>query len=124
MAAARARESAGETRVKSRSDAYVGLLGLSLLALGAATLFAFLNWDTIKEKPPKSVQMAPQGGGAARPLAPGGPAVNPPTGAPTPGVNPPGNPPGNVPPGNPPGNVPPANPKGNQPPPPAPPQKQ
>jgi hypothetical protein len=59
--------------VKPRSDAYVGLLAVSLIALSTATLFAFLNWDAIKEKP-KAVQMAPAGGGG-RMAAPAG--VNP-----------------------------------------------
>ena len=84
MPAARARSRADEGRVKPRSDAYVGLLGLSLLALTAAMLFAFLNWQGISEKP-KPVQMAaPAGGGGAAPrIAPGGPANAP---APAPGA--------------------------------------
>jgi hypothetical protein len=67
MPAARSR---GETMAKPRSDAYVGLLGLSLLALSVALVFAYLNWDSVKEKP-RPVQMAPMGGGQiAAPPAP------------------------------------------------------
>lgn len=80
MAAARSRSRADDTKVKPRSDAYVGLLGLSLLTLSAAMLFAFLMWQGISEKP-KPVQMAPTGGGARMPQPPmGGPAANPPGG--------------------------------------------
>src|SRR5579883_1495420 len=77
-----------ETGTKPRSDAYVGLLGVSLLALIAAMLFAYLNWSTISEKP-KPVQVAPAGG-AARPApapAPGPGVANPPPG---PGATQPG----------------------------------
>lgn len=101
MAAARSRDGVDETRVKPRSDAYVGLLGLSLLALTAAMLFAYLNWKTIEEKP-KPVQMAPAAGGGNKMPSPPGPGVAAPQ-----GQMPPGNPPqapGNPPqaPGNPP----------------------
>lgn len=89
MPAVRSRGRADDAGVKPRSDAYVGLLGLSLLALGAAMLFAFLNWQGISEKPPK-VQMAPAGGGA-RPPGPAGPVMNPPAAPGQPGV-PPGQP--------------------------------
>jgi hypothetical protein len=64
---------------KPRPDAYVGLLGLSLLALIVAIVFAYLNWDQLKEKP-KPVQMAPTGGGARMPATPApgpGPGVAP-----------------------------------------------
>ncbi len=71
MPAARSR---GETMAKPRSDAYVGLLGLSFLALSIALVFAYLNWDSVKEKP-KPVQMAPVGGGPMP--APPGPSVTP-----------------------------------------------
>jgi hypothetical protein len=95
-----AARSASDAPAKPRSDAYVGLLGLSLLALSAAILFAFLNWDTIKEKPPQ-VKMAPVGGGGAGPgaLPVRGPAQNPQV--PPANVNPqPNNPPPNNPPPN------------------------
>lgn len=105
--AARARSRAEDARPKPRSDAYVGLLGLSLLALSAAMLFAFLNWNLISDKPP-AVQVAPKGGGGP-PIqgGVGGPGVNPrgpgvpggPGGGP-PGPQPPGpQPPGPQPPG-------------------------
>jgi hypothetical protein len=94
MPAARSR---GETLPKPRPDAYVGLLGLSLAALFTALIFAYLNWDGIKEKP-KPVQM-PAGGAARAPATPG-------TGT-APGAMPPGGAPGAVPPGGAPANVPP-----------------
>jgi hypothetical protein len=112
MAAARARDR-GDTRPKARSDAYVGLLGLSLLALTAAMLFAFLNWNSYPEGKPKQVQMAPKAGGPQAPV--GGPVVNP-QGGPPPG-NPPAPPAGGNPPAPPAGN-PPAPPAGGNPPPP------
>jgi hypothetical protein len=91
MPAVRSRGRSEEANAKPRADAYVGLLSLSLLALIVAMLFAYLNWDTIKEKP-KPVSTAPpasrapagpgpgvaappgqaQPGGAAAPTAPGG----------------------------------------------------
>jgi hypothetical protein len=109
MPAARSRDRATETRVKPRSDAYVGLLALSLLALSAALLFAFLNWQGISEKP-KPVQMAPAGGGR---MAPTGPGLAPPPAGPNmapPGAAvPPGGQQGGAPlPGQPGGNPPPA----------------
>jgi|SRR5579884_1466569 len=75
--------SRGEARATPRSDAYVGLLGLSLVALLTAIVFAYLNWDQIKEKP-KAVQMP--AAGARAPATPG-PATAP---AGAPGANPPG----------------------------------
>jgi hypothetical protein len=90
------RARADETQVKPRSDAYVGLLGLSLLALTAAMLFAYLNWSLISEKP-KPVQMAPAGGAQRMPAPPAGQNMPPPPGPPV--VNPQAAP-GQVPPGN------------------------
>ena len=71
--------SRAETGVKPRSDAYVGLLGLSLLALTAAMLFAYLNWSTISEKP-KPVQVAPPAGAARQPVPGGAGLAAPPVG--------------------------------------------
>ncbi|HTU93423.1 MAG TPA: hypothetical protein VMF69_25310 [Gemmataceae bacterium] len=98
MAAARSRARTDEASAKPRPDAYVGLLGLSLLALSAAMFFAYLNWDSIKEKP-KQVPTSPPGGGARMPAAAPTPNVGVPQGqvqpgnAPAlpgpPGVNPP-----------------------------------
>jgi hypothetical protein len=99
MSAAGTQSRTDARRVKPRSDAYVGLLGLSLLALSLAMLFAFLNWQTISEKP-KAVNMAPAGGGGARPASAPGIPANPQAGAPgvqpkdqvpPPGVQAPGN---------------------------------
>ncbi len=68
MPAARSRGRAerGTPKAKPRSDAYVGLLAISLLALTAAMLFAFLNWNTYPEGKPKPVQAAPKGSAGAR----------------------------------------------------------
>lgn len=104
MAAVGSRGRVDETGVKPGSDAYVGLLVISLLALTAAMLFAYLSWDQISKKPP-AVQMAPVGG-AARPPAAAGGNMPPPPSAPGPAIGQP-----NVPPQagqQPPGNVPPA----------------
>ncbi|HWG45771.1 MAG TPA: hypothetical protein VN688_23620 [Gemmataceae bacterium] len=87
-------------KAKPRADAYVGLLGLSLLALTAAMLFAFLNWNTYPEGKPKAVPMAPRAVPSGPPPV-GGPVVNPPVvppGAPAPGVPPGGQPPAQQPP--------------------------
>ncbi|HEY7307980.1 MAG TPA: hypothetical protein VH643_01335 [Gemmataceae bacterium] len=124
MPAVRSRGRADSGVPKPRSDAYVGLLGISLLALTVAMLFAFLTWNGISEKPGKPVQVAPKAAGPAVP-GPGGP-VNPPQqpggmqGAP-----PPGGMQGAPPAGGPQGGQPPAGKQGGQPPaPPAPPAKQ
>lgn len=87
MPAVRSRGRAVEGAAKPRPDAYVGLLGLSLLALIVAILFAYLNWDLVSEKP-KPVSTSPPGGAARMPPAnpPGGIAPNP--NAPGPGGNP------------------------------------
>src|SRR5579859_2741871 len=101
MPAARTRGAEGSaSRAKPRSDAYVGLLALSLLALSAAMVFAYLDYSSYPESKPKPVQIAPRAGGGP---AVGGPAVAPAQGG-APGV--PGAPP-----------VPPAGMQGNQPPP-------
>ncbi|HTU20051.1 MAG TPA: hypothetical protein VMG10_18445 [Gemmataceae bacterium] len=78
MPAARSRGRVDDGTPKPRSDAYVGLLGLSLLALGLAMLFAFLNWNLIAEKP-KPVQAGPSagGGGGARTAPPAANPANP-----------------------------------------------
>jgi hypothetical protein len=132
MAAARSRRGdEGTPKARTRSDAYVGLLGLSLLALSSAMVFAFLDYNSYPEGKPKPAQIAPRGGPAAGPQ--GGPVVAPPAG----GVNPPpaggmqGGPPPAGAQGNPPappagaqGNPPPAGMQGRPPAPPAPPGKQ
>ncbi len=105
MAAARSRGGVDDTGVKPRSDAYVGLLGLSLLALTASMLFAYLNWSTISEKPPQVKMAPPAGGGKTAPPTPQGGAGMPPVpggaaGQAVPGQAAPGNPP--PPPNNPP----------------------
>ena len=74
MPAVRSRSRAEDAGPKPRADAYVGLLGLSLLALSAAMLFAFLNYSQVAEKPPP-VQAGSTGGGAARPAVPTGPPI-------------------------------------------------
>ena len=91
MPAARSRSVADRGVPKPRSDAYVGLLSLSLLALTAAMVFAYLNYNGMAEKP-KQVQAAPKGGGPAQPPAqvppPGPGGAQPPPGQ-QPGAQPP-----------------------------------
>jgi hypothetical protein len=75
MPAVRSRGDRVVPKAKPRADAYVGVLGVSLLALGVATLFAFLEWNSYEGKP-KAVQAparAPVSGGPG----PNVPAVNP-----------------------------------------------
>jgi hypothetical protein len=78
MPAARARRTADAevpVRPRSRSDAYVGLLLIALLAQLAGVLFLFLDYSAFPDKaPPKgpTLQVLVPGGGAAP--APG-PAV-------------------------------------------------
>jgi hypothetical protein len=83
---------------KPRSDAYTGLLLLSLLAQVAGAVFLYLDWSRYPSTAPQKPQSV-----ATASAAPGNPAPS----------QPPGNPPGN-PPVNPPGN-PPMNPPGNAP---------
>ncbi|HEY7426173.1 MAG TPA: hypothetical protein VH682_18225 [Gemmataceae bacterium] len=85
MPPARSRSVADRGVPKPRSDAYVGLLGLSLLALTAAMVFAYLNWTGISTKP-KPLQVAPKGGGAAGGVAPAVPQAPPAPGAGQPGA--------------------------------------
>ena len=102
MPAARTRGAEGSASMaKPRSDAYVGLLALSLLALSAAMVFAYLDYNSYPEQKPRPVPIAPKAGGGPAPV--GGPAMNPPQGG-APGI--PGTPP-----------APPAGAPGNQPPP-------
>ena len=55
--AARARSEA--PRVRARSDAYVGLLVLALLAQIAGGVFLYLEWDSYPSTKPPQVQSAP-----------------------------------------------------------------
>lgn len=102
MPAARTEGSA--SRAKPRSDAYVGLLALSLLALSAAMVFAYLDYSSYPESKPKPVQIAPLAGGGPGPV--GGPAMNPPPGVPGAAPQPPAGMQGNVPPAGPQGRPP------------------
>jgi hypothetical protein len=97
----RGRAEGGVPKAKPRADAYVGLLALSLLALTAAMLFAFLNYNGYPEMKPKAVSMAPRAAPTGPPMGGppvGGPMMNPqgvqpgaqPPGAQQPGVPPPG----------------------------------
>ncbi len=84
--AARARSSYDDT-TKPRSDAYVGLLFISLLAQITAAVFFYLDWSqfpTSKPTPPPTV---------SAPAAPSGPAGGAPAPAPAPGPGRPGVPP-------------------------------
>lgn len=101
MPAARTRGAEGSaSKVKPRSDAYVGLLALSLLALSAAMVFAYLDYSSYPESKPKPVQIAPRAGGGPAVGGPavGGPAVAPPQGAPGVPQQPPAGMQGNQPP--------------------------
>jgi hypothetical protein len=97
--AAKARGSNYDTTPKPRSDAYVGLLFISLLAQIVGAVFFFLDWNQYPEAKPKaapSIQVpapapGPQGGAPGVPPAGNPPAGNPPAGAP--GVPPAGVPP-------------------------------
>jgi hypothetical protein len=81
---------------KPRSDAYTGLLLLSLLAQVAGAVFLFLDWHQYPDASPpevKTVAVAP----AANPTPPGQPPAGPaplgqPPGGPQPPVNPAANP--------------------------------
>lgn len=78
MPAVRSRGDRVVPKAKPRTDAYVGLLGVSLLALGVALLFAFLEWNSYEGKP-KAVQ-APARAPVSGP-GPGAPVINTPQGA-------------------------------------------
>jgi hypothetical protein len=107
MPATRTKSRSDTPRVRPRSDAYVGLLVLALLAQIAGGVFLYLDYKEYPDAKPRKVQdrsASVQPGGPARP--PQGGPINPPQGGPPqgmpPGMNPPGNPPG-MPPGVPPG---------------------
>jgi hypothetical protein len=124
MPAARSRRGEeGTPRATTRSDAYVGLLALSLIALSAAMVFAFLDFNSYPESKPKPVQIAPRAQG---PGPQGGPVVAPPVGGAVGNPPPPagiqGAPP--PPPAGAQGNPPPAGAQGRPPAPPGPPAKQ
>ena len=100
--AARARRTADvdvPSRPRTRSDVYVGLLGIALLAQLAGVLFLFLDWNSFPDKSPPKVSdrpppiMAPAGPAAGQP---GAPAPGAP-GAPVPGAPPVGPRPGQPP---------------------------
>jgi hypothetical protein len=67
MPATRSRSRSAEEapRAKPRADAYVGLLGISLLALAVAMLFAWLTYSAAPDNAPKvsPVRAAAPGGG-------------------------------------------------------------
>ena len=78
----------------AKSDAYVGLLLISLLAQIAGATFFFLDWSSYGDAKPKLPPAAtvPATGGASPPVG-GGPAGVPPAGGPA-GVPPAGGPAG------------------------------
>lgn len=53
MAAARARRRDDDTTPKPRSDAYVGLLVISLIAMIVGSVFLYLDYASYGEKAPK-----------------------------------------------------------------------
>jgi hypothetical protein len=79
MAAARSRSSYDAPPAKPRSDAYTGLLILSLLAQVAGAVFLYLDWKDYPDNKPKQVSVpsvapAPAPAGAPAGAPPGGPA--------------------------------------------------
>jgi hypothetical protein len=91
----RGRTMSGPAQPKPRSDAYIGLLLLSLVAQLAGAVFLYLDYSRYTTALPPKVQ-ALSAAPTPAPSAPGQPGVNPP-----PVIPPaPGNPP--QPPGNPP----------------------
>jgi hypothetical protein len=119
MAAARARTPGTPTTAKPRSDVYVGLLVLALLAQVAGAAFLYLDWSQYPDSKPPPVQArpkgtpAPAGGGPVQPAGvgggapPGGMGGGPPpggmAGGPPPGGMGGGPPPGGMAGGRPPG---------------------
>jgi hypothetical protein len=91
MATARARlRGADPVRAKPRSDVYVGLLVIALLAQIAGMVFLYFDYAAYGEaKPPKVPDRiaVPAGGGG---LPAGGPPGNAPGGPPAGGQRPPG----------------------------------
>jgi hypothetical protein len=77
MPAVRSRRGGDLPQAKPRSDAYVGMLAISLLVLGTAMLFAFLDKSTYPDTSPPKVQVAPR-------AAQGTPPVGAPVAAPSP----------------------------------------
>jgi hypothetical protein len=67
---------------KPRSDAYVGLLVVSLLAMIAAGVFLYLDWSSYPPNPPPKIAAGPKPG--ARPPAPAGGPAQPPAPVPAP----------------------------------------
>ncbi len=70
MPAARSRRGEDSPRAKPRSDAYVGMLALSLLVLGTAMLFAFLDKSEFPTTDPPKVQIPRTAQGQAPVAAP------------------------------------------------------
>lgn len=81
--AAKSRDGAG-TASGPRSDAYTGMLLISLLAQIAGVVFLYLDWSQYPAEKPKDPPAIVVGGTAAGPGA--GTAGGAPTGAPAPGA--------------------------------------
>ena len=69
MPAARSRRGGELAPAKPRADAYVGMLTISLVVLGIAMLFAFLDKSTYPDSAPPKVQVAPRAAQTAPPTA-------------------------------------------------------
>jgi hypothetical protein len=57
---------------RTRSDAYVGLLALALVAQMAGAAFLYLDWAAYPTTTPAKLQTAPTGGTTQPPPPPGG----------------------------------------------------
>jgi hypothetical protein len=71
MAAARTRDATGRP-LKARSDAYVGLLLLALVAQVAGAVFLYLDWDSYPKTVPPKVATVPASTTPAQPQQPPG----------------------------------------------------
>ena len=77
---ARSRRSDTDAPAPAKSDAYVGLLLISLLAQVAGAALFYLDWsqyDTGKPKPPAAATVPAGAGGAPAPPVPAPPPVAP-----------------------------------------------
>jgi hypothetical protein len=72
---ARARSGGTLTAAPVRSDAYVGLLVIALLAQIVAALFFFLDWSQYPDKKPPEPPSVSASAAPAGPAGPGGPAA-------------------------------------------------
>ncbi len=65
--AARARGASSPATASPRSDAYTGILGISLAAMIGAVVLLFMDWNQYPDSKPPKVPSGPVGGAAAPP---------------------------------------------------------